>query len=463
MRKAVLLQSQDRTVAGQDCSTSVQPPAMVLQSSSARLPAVDHELPRVLVLGLNYSPESTGIAPYTSALAKGLKERGFKVDVLTSHPHYPEWEIHPGYGAWNRHETIDAVSVRRLLHYVPGRPSGLKRLASELSFGLRLLGARWGDPDIVVMVSPALFANAMAALRIRLSARKPLINVWLQDLYSLGITETGMGGRAVARIVTWVEKKTLRAAAGVVVIHSRFAAYVTGELGVKAERVEVVRNWTHLEGAPDTDVAAVRRFREWGTEETVVLHAGNMGIKQGLENVVNAARLADQQNLPLRFVLLGNGSQREFLQELAENVHCLEFVDSLDNAGFQDALSAADILLVNEKPGVSEMAVPSKLTSYFNSGRPVLAAAAVTGVTASEIRAAGAGAVVVAGDPQALVDAAMGLSRNPVEAARFGANGLAYRRDTLGEEAAIDRYAKWLRGLAAADDRVQGRAVPARQ
>ncbi|WP_156109914.1 glycosyltransferase family 4 protein, partial [Cryobacterium sp. MLB-32] len=308
-----------------------------------------------------------------------------------------------------------------------------------------------------------LFASALAMLRIRFSSRKPIVNIWLQDIYSLGIRETGMGGLAVARIVTWVERKTLKAAAGVVVIHSRFAEYLSSKLGVDAGRIEIVRNWTHLGEAPATDASVVRRSHGWSAEETVVLHAGNMGVKQGLENVVNAARLADQQKLPLRFVLLGNGSQREALQELGDDVHCLDFVDSLDDAEFQSALSAADILLVNEKPGVSEMAVPSKLTSYFNAGRPVLAATDMTGVTASEIRAAGAGEVVPAGDPQSLVDAAMRLGSHPTEAAAYGASGLTYRRDVLGEEAAIDRYAQWLRGLASADDRVHGRAVPARQ
>ncbi|WP_156109974.1 glycosyltransferase, partial [Cryobacterium sp. MLB-32] len=186
----------------------------------------------VLVVGLNYSPEPSGIAPYTAALAKGLQERGLEITVLTSHPHYPEWQIHPGYGSWNRRETVDLVPVARLLHYVPARPSGIKRLVSEISFGLRLLFARWDNPDVVLLVSPALFASALAMLRIRFSSRKPIVNIWLQDIYSLGIRETGMGGLAVARIVTWVERKTLKAAAGVVVIHSRFAEYLSSKLGV---------------------------------------------------------------------------------------------------------------------------------------------------------------------------------------------------------------------------------------
>ena len=404
---------------------------------------------KVLVIGLNYTPETTGISPYTSAFTRGLAQRGLSVNALTAHPHYPEWKIHDGYGGWTSAEVIDGVSVTRLRHYVPANPGGVNRLVSELSFGLRLLFARWGRPDVVVMVSPALFSTAVAMLRARLSPRRPLVNVWVQDIYSLGITETGMGNGPVAKLITWVEKATLKAADGVVVIHDRFGEYLSRRLGVAAENIEVVRNWTHLEAQTPTDVAATRARHGWLEGESVVLHAGNMGVKQGLENVVAAARLADEHNHPVRFVLLGNGSQRDELQALGATVSRLQFIGSLDDAGFQDALASADVLLVNEKPGVSEMAVPSKLTSYFNAARPVIGATDPAGLTAGEIEAAGGGRVVLAGDPQALLDAALMLGADPALARSLGENGFRYRTDVLGETAAIDKFTGWLRTLAA--------------
>ncbi|TFD83938.1 glycosyltransferase WbuB [Cryobacterium lactosi] len=400
--------------------------------------------PRVLIIGLNYAPETTGISPYTSALARGLAERGVAVSALTAHPHYPEWEIHDGYGRWRSTEVIDGVTVTRLRHYVPAKPGGLNRLVSELTFGLRLVFARWGNPDVIVMVSPALFSTALAMARARLSPTRPLVNVWVQDIYSLGITETGMGVGPVAKLITWVEKTTLRAASGVVVIHDRFGEHLSRRLGVAAERIEVVRNWTHLDPAAPTDVVATRARHGWADGETIVLHAGNMGVKQGLENVVHAAGLADEQERPVRFVLLGNGSQRDELQALGASVTRLQFIGSLDDAGFQDALASADVLLVNEKPGVSEMAVPSKLTSYFNAARPVIGATDPDGLTASEIEAANAGRIVSAGDPQALLDAALALGSDAVLARSLGENGFRYRTDVLGEGAAIDKFARWL-------------------
>jgi colanic acid biosynthesis glycosyl transferase WcaI len=414
-----------------------------VQASNSATPEL-----RVLVIGLNYAPEVTGISPYTSAFARGLAQRHVRVSVITAHPHYPEWKVHSGFGGWTRLDVIDGVPVTRLKHYVPAKPGGLNRLVSELSFGLRVLFARWGRPDVVVMVSPALFATAIAMLRARLNPRRPRVNVWVQDIYSLGITETGMGRGPAARIIAGVERVTLRAAAGVVVIHDRFGEYLSRQLGVRPERIEVVRNWTHLDDVRSTDVSATRSRHGWRTDETVALHAGNMGVKQGLENVVNAARLADERGDPVRFVLMGNGSQREELQALGVDVSSLQFIDSLDDTDFQDALASADVLLVNEKKGVSEMAVPSKLTSYFNAARPVVGATDPDGLTAGEIRASDSGRVVSAGDPQELLDVVLGLRDAPELARALGVNGFRYRTEVLGEQAAIDRFERWLRTLS---------------
>ena len=120
---------------------------------------------RTLVFGLNYPPEMTGIAPYTGAMSQGLSARGYAVRVLTAHPHYPDWRITPGYGQWSVTEQIDGVTVTRLLHYVPRRPSSGRRAVSEATFGFRLWTTRWGRPDAVVAVSPALIASAMALRR----------------------------------------------------------------------------------------------------------------------------------------------------------------------------------------------------------------------------------------------------------------------------------------------------------
>jgi hypothetical protein len=93
---------------------------------------------RILVLGINYAPERTSVAPFTTGLCEHLAEQGHDVNVVTAFPYYPEWRVWDGYrGCWYRRESIHGVNVRRVWHYIPRTPSKLlQRLAYDLSFTL---------------------------------------------------------------------------------------------------------------------------------------------------------------------------------------------------------------------------------------------------------------------------------------------------------------------------------------
>lgn len=412
------------------------------RDSSTRSPAA------VAILGLNYFPEPTGIAPYTAGLAVGLTEMGFSVNALVAHPHYPGWCIKKGYGQWSTEERIKNVKVRRHRHYVPRSPRGVRRLLSELSFGLRLVCARWGAPATVIAVSPSLFASAMATLRLRFVRRRPKLVIWVQDIYTLGLSETGEGGGLVGRLTRTVESSTLKAADRVVVIHRRFADYVVKELGVDPTRVAVIRNWTHLQDEAPVSADVARVSLGWPVGVTLAVHTGNMGVKQGLENVVDAARIADSRGAQVHFILVGGGGERNSLMERAHGVKRLTFVDPLTDSDYLSALSAADVLLVNEKPGVSAMAVPSKLTSYFHAGKPIVAATDLQGITASELEASKAGVVISAGDPEALLEAVLEVTSSSETAREFGRNGQRYRTAALSEENALKNWSQLLQSLA---------------
>lgn len=265
--------------------------------------------------------------------------------------------------------------------------------------------------------------------------------------------ETGTGGSRLARIASRLESKILRSADGVTAIHDRFKRHMVDALGVPAGQVEVIRNWTHLSVPPHTETKDVRARLGWTPGDVIVLHAGNMGKKQGLENVVEAARIAEERGSAVHFVLMGNGNQRHRLEELAKGLSRISFVDPLPGPEFQRALAAADILLVNELPGLKDMAVPSKLTSYFNSGTPVLAATDPGSVTAYEIAHSRGGLLVAAGDAVALMEAAETLAGDPAGGARLAANALHFRRETLSESLAIAHYDEFITRLASSRGR----------
>jgi colanic acid biosynthesis glycosyl transferase WcaI len=409
---------------------------------------VPHRAVRVVILAINYAPEPTGIAPYTTGIATGLAKRGHELVVLTGHPHYPYWKPTAGSSRFRSEEQIDGVRVRRLKHRVPQRLSWIGRAVMELTFGLQLLTTGWARPEVVICVTPPLLAAAMSAVRARLTWRRPAIGILVQDLYSRGVTETGAASGLSARAVRVVESLAMRLCDGVAVIHAGFTRDLTEHLSVDMRRIREIRNWTHVSPPDPSASAAFRDARGWGADEVVILHAGNMGYKQGLENVVAAAALAARTNCRARFVLLGDGNQRANLEDIAAGVPALEFLAPVNEEEFPAALGAADVLLVNERRGVAQMSVPSKLTSYFNSGKPILAAADATGFTAGELAASGAGVCVPADRPDLLLSEAIRLGTDRELARQLGEAGRRYSDELLSQEAALDRYEQWIIDLA---------------
>jgi glycosyltransferase involved in cell wall biosynthesis len=397
--------------------------------------------PRVLVLGLNYAPEQTGIAPYTAGMASGLAQ-DFDVDVVTAHPHYPEWKVAAGYGGWRTVEEIDGVRVHRVKHYVPSNPTGVGRILSEAAFTTRALAPGVARPDVIVSVSPAL-APVASALSLGRRWGVP-VGVVVQDLYSKAFAELGLlGGKFDAQVHRF-ERSLLSRASGVVAIHQRMADVISRDFGLDRHGITVIPNWTHVTPATG-DREARRRELGWDDGRMTVVHAGNMGAKQGLEYLLPAARLLDDRGAPVRLVLIGNGGQRVALEELGRGIRSLEFMDALPAESFMDTLAAADALLLHERPGMKEMCVPSKLTTYFAAARPVVAVTEAESAAAHEVTLSGAGTVVPPAQSELLADELEDLGT--VDRDGVGLAGLAYARSALSATAAVEGYRVWVESL----------------
>ena len=189
------------------------------------------------------------------------------------------------------------------------------------------------------------------------------------------------------------------------------------DAGVSDDRIDRLRTWTL--GA-DTSAKADRSRFGWTEEDFVCLHAGNMGHKQGLENIVRAAALP--RSAVITFILAGEGNDRRRLEDLAAaNGAGIRFIGQQPPGAYEAMLASADVLIVNQRGSAGDMSLPSKLTSYFAAGRPVVAAVPTDGETAHEVKAAGAGLVVEPDDPEALADALLRLQADPGLRLRLGA------------------------------------------
>lgn len=402
---------------------------------------------KVLITTTYYWPEGTGSGPYLTGLAEHLAGQGHDVVVATGFAHYPEWRSStPGRLALS--ETSSGVEIRRRWQYVPRSQSAAHRAGYELSLlglGLTALPLRW-RADVIVGTCPTLASGVLASVAGRIH-RAPY-GVVFQDLVGLAAAQSGVtGGARVARLVQRVELGLARGAAAVGIIAEGFRPYFL-EGGVAAAKLVRLRNWTNRV-EPTASADEVRRRFGWEPEDFVCVHGGNMGHKQGLDNLLDAAALVNAERV--RIALVGDGNERERLELLARDrrLSNVDFIPLQGPGDWEAMMQASDVLLVNQRASVKDMSLPSKLTSYFASGRPIIAAVSTESETAREIEAAEAGFVVPPADPAALKDAILTLVRSPTRTQELRTSGARYAETVLSRENALSEYDTFIESILA--------------
>jgi colanic acid biosynthesis glycosyl transferase WcaI len=422
-------------------------------SLKADHPAVHRSEPkvaglRVLVIGHDYAPDVIGIAPYTTETCEWLAKCGADVTVLTMPPHYPQWRVPVGVSRGYSSERLRDVRVIRVPTYVPADPTLLRRLAFEGSWALAAMPSvarqEVSRADVIVGVHPGLFASSAAA---GLSAllRIPCVQI-VQDLVGQAAEQSSMGGAArVGGPLRRMESWALRSAESVIVPTPAFLPSLSG-LGVSAERIHVVPNWTRVVVARRN--RAVHRRRLGWSDHHVVLHAGNIGLKQALELFVPTIRASAAALPDVRFVFVGGGSRSEVLRREVVGLQNVEMRPTASEEEFESILVAADSLLLHERDTVRDMCLPSKLTTYFAAGRAVVAVTSPNSATAAEVNRSGGGVVVPPGRPEDFVAAVRELRTQEGYADRLAAAGLRHSRENLSREKALTQIEHWVASAA---------------
>ncbi len=334
---------------------------------------------RLLIHGMNYAPELVGIGKYTGELGAYLASRGHQVTVLAAAPYYPQWRVREDYRPqrWRR-EWLEGVEVLRAPQYVPARVTGQRRLLQEISFTAsclywwltRLLRQPW---DAVVAVCPPLTSGLVPGFFCR---GLPLV-IHVQDLQLDAARELGILRQPIMlHGLAEVERRLFCRAQAVTTISRSMVDRLEAK-GVPAARLHLLPNWADLDNIrPGPRHNAIRR--ELGlTSEIVVLYAGSLGEKQGLEVVLQAAALT-RDDSSLRYLMVGEGAARERLKWRAENLGLdnLLFLPVQSTSRFPALLAAADIHLVVQRQQAADLVMPSKLPNIMAAGRPFIATTA---------------------------------------------------------------------------------------
>jgi colanic acid biosynthesis glycosyl transferase WcaI len=404
---------------------------------------------KILILGLNYLPESTSIGPYTADLAEYLRAQGHDARVVTGFPTAPQWKVWEGYrGKWFHREVINGVPVQRTYLYVPKNPrKTLQRILFDFSFALSALRgatARW-RPEVVVVVSPPLQLGVTGLIVAALRGARVFLTI--QDLVPDAAVAVGAmsPGSIACRLAYSLERFIYRRVAGISVICDGMRRNLIGK-GVSEEKVIVFPNYVDLSFMRPP--AGENRFRQQfgiSPNRFLAMYTGSVARKQGLQTFVQAA--AEFECDPqVTCCLAGEGPYLPELKQLAGDLSLKSFLflPLQRREALASLFAAADVLVITQLKAVREVVFPGKLLYCMAAGRPILAAVNEDSETGRFIRERQVGMVVPPEDPASLAQAIRWMQANPERTRQFGVNGRRTAETEFDRTIVLERFAAYI-------------------
>lgn len=385
---------------------------------------------RILFLTLYFAPDRAANAVLMTGLAQELAGLGHEVTVVCAVPHYDSNRIWPDYRGkvWSRarHGEID---VFRTYLYVPRSKSGFRgRLLNYASFNIlsTILGALRRGHDMVFAPSPPLTIGLSAYLIGRLRNIPYVYNV--QDIYpDIAVRLGALRNQRAIRLFRRLEQFVYAHATAVSVLSEGFRQNLMRK-GVPEDKIAVIPNFVDVDFMRPLPKEESAFAVEHGLlEKFVVEYAGNVGLSQGLEVVIKAAREL-QAHPEIQFLIVGDGAAKDELRERARSagVSNLSFLPFQPHSKLPQLYAAADLSLVTLRANIGSESVPSKTYTIMASSRPVLASVSEETETKHLVERAQCGLWVPPQDPHKLAGAVLRLYHDGELRERLGSNGREY-------------------------------------
>jgi len=407
---------------------------------------------KILFYGINFAPELTGIGKYTGEMAQWFAEQGHDVRVITAPPYYPAWKVSGGYQNAYVTEDWNGVTVYRTPLWVPAQPNGVKRLVHLASFALCSLPTlfkQWvWKPDVVWTVEPALMCAPATVAFAKLNGAKSWLHV--QDYEVNAAFDMGLiKAKWLRGFVEACERWLMRCFDRVSSISGQMLK-LANDKGIDEQKIISFPNWVDISAIqPLQQVSPYRKELGIADDKIVALYSGNMGGKQGLEILSEAAKIIEQKQIQnIQFVFCGNGAGRAELEAVCLGLANVMFLDLQPFERLSELLGMADIHLLPQRADAADLVMPSKLTGMLASGKSVIATAtADTELGYVITEDAKCGLIVPPENALALAEAIIQLSQDSESRQRYGKNGRQYAENKLSKDQILKTFEQDLKNL----------------
>ncbi len=385
---------------------------------------------RILHLSQYFPPEPGAVQVRAHAMAANLVQRGHQVTVLTEMPNHPVGVIHPEYrGKILVREELDGIDVVRVWVKASPRKTLGTRMAFYLTYmvnaALRGLALR-GPYDVVFVNSPPLFVGG-AGLALGYLRRTPFV-FEVQDLWPESAVQMGeLNNPHYIRWATWLEEACYRRARRIVAVTDGIYERLR-ERGYPADELTLIENGSNTAiFCPQPRELGARIRAELGLQDQfIALYGGIMGLAQGIETLVETARLLlDEPDVHI--VLVGGGPRRQAIEELVDTYHLpnLTLLPSQPLQAMPAYLTAANVALVPLRDlDLFHGARPTKMFDAWACQRPTIVS--VAGEARRIMEQAGAGLAAEPENPADIARAILALRDDPERCRQFGLNGQRY-------------------------------------
>ncbi len=351
---------------------------------------------KILVVCQHYWPENFRV----TEICEALVERGHQVTALVGLPNYPSGVIPKEYkGFRNRRQTRNGVEIRRCLEI--GRRPGKVGLAINYvsymtSAALKALFLK-RDFDVIYAFSTSPVLMSLPAALLRCFCPQKLViyvlDIWPACLAAMHVPETSLLYRFMKRVSRWI----YRCADVLLYSSKRFQGYLRAVHGITVQDEHYMPQFAD-------DVFRAPLPAKPASDHVELVFAGNIGKMQSVEVLIQAAGLL--KDLPIRWHIVGDGSNEQICRDLADSLGLQETVCFYGRRPLADMpafYAMADAMLVSMRDDVSVTdTLPGKVQSYMAAAKPVLGS--ITGETAYVIEQALCGFCAPPDDPAAFAD-----------------------------------------------------------